>query len=81
LSGERAVQLQELRDRVQGVWQQVLDDGYAAGQFTTADHVITNSLLGMVNMVAYWYRTDGPHTLEEVADLLANTVFSGLIKQ
>ena len=79
MTGDRAVELQDLRDRVQEVWQRVLDDGVAAGLFTTADHVITNSLLGMVNMVAFWYRPDGPHNPDEIADMLANTTFDGLV--
>jgi TetR/AcrR family transcriptional regulator, cholesterol catabolism regulator len=81
MTGERAVELQDLRDRVQEVWQRVLDDGVAARLFSTADHVITNSLLGMVNMVAFWYRPDGPHKPDEIADMLANTTFDGLVQK
>ena len=70
LTGDRAEQLQALRDDVQHIWQDILDDGHAAGVFRTADHVLTNSLLGMANQVAFWYREDGPHTTDEIADLL-----------
>lgn len=79
LTGERAAELQELRDRVQRVWQRILDDGCRAGQFASADHVVTNSLLGMVNTVALWYRPDGPHTLDDIANMLADMVLRGLI--
>ncbi|MGW0247168.1 TetR/AcrR family transcriptional regulator [Nocardia goodfellowii] len=78
LTGERAVQLQDLRDDVQDCWQRVIDDGYAAGLLRTADHVITNSLLGMLNMVTVWYRPDGNHSPGEIADLLAATFLDGI---
>ncbi|WP_194818443.1 TetR/AcrR family transcriptional regulator [Nocardia sp. XZ_19_385] len=78
LTGERAVQLQDLRDDVQDCWQRVIDDGHAAGLLRTADHVITNSLLGMLNMVTVWYRPDGNHSPGEIADLLAETFLDGI---
>ncbi|MGV9833602.1 TetR/AcrR family transcriptional regulator [Nocardia niigatensis] len=80
LSGERARELQELRDGLQARWQQVIDAGQAAGVLRTADHVVTNSLLGMLNSVTFWYRPDGQHTPEEIADLLCTTVLDGLIQ-
>ena len=80
LSGERARELQELRDGLQAGWQQVIDAGQAAGVLRTADHVVTNSLLGMLNSVTFWYRPDGQHTPEEIADLLCTTVLDGLIQ-
>ncbi|MGV9664236.1 TetR/AcrR family transcriptional regulator [Nocardia niigatensis] len=80
LSGERARELQELRDGLQARWQQVIDAGQAAGVLRTADHVVTNSVLGMLNSVTFWYRPDGQHTPEEIADLLCTTVLDGLIQ-
>lgn len=79
LTGPRAAELHRLRDRVQQLWQQVLDDGWAAGIFTSADHVVTNGLLGMMNTVFLWYRPGGGRTPEEIADLLADLVLGGLV--
>ncbi|MGV9611723.1 TetR/AcrR family transcriptional regulator [Nocardia xishanensis] len=79
LTGERGAQLQELRDRIQLHWQQVLDAGYAAGLLRTADHVITNSVLGMLNMVTFWYRPHGGRSPGEIAELLAATVLDGVV--
>lgn len=78
LTGDRAAELQELRDQVQRCWQDVLDDGCAAGAFNSADHVVTNSLLGMVNMVCFWYRPSGDRTPEEIAEMLSNMTLDGL---
>jgi TetR/AcrR family transcriptional regulator, cholesterol catabolism regulator len=60
LPGDRAVHLQELREQVENVWLRILTEGYRAGTFKTADHVVVNGLLCMANMVYYWYRADGP---------------------
>ncbi|WP_280319404.1 TetR/AcrR family transcriptional regulator [Nocardia wallacei] len=80
LSGERADDLQLLRDRVQQCWQRVIDAGHAAGVLRTADHVVTNSVLGMLNMVTFWYRPHGGHSPEQIADILAATVLEGITR-
>lgn len=79
LTGARAAQLQELRDEVQRCWQRVIDAGHAAGLLRTGEHVVTNSVLGMLNAVIYWYRPHGGHTPDEIAAILADTVLDGVI--
>ncbi|MBB5917188.1 AcrR family transcriptional regulator [Nocardia transvalensis] len=79
LTGDRGADLQELRERIQRYWQQVIDAGYAAGALRTADHVVTNSILGMLNMVTFWYRPHGGHTPGEIADILAATLLDGIV--
>lgn len=78
LTGERAAELQDLREQVQDVWQQVLTDGYRAGQFRTDDPVVVNGLLGMLNMVYLWYRPDGPDSPEGIARKFTDMVIDGL---
>ncbi|WP_280263941.1 TetR/AcrR family transcriptional regulator [Nocardia wallacei] len=78
LTGDRAADLQELRDRVQECWQRVIDAGHAAGALSTADHVVTNGLLGMLNMVTFWYRPHGGRSPEQIAEILAATVLDGI---
>ncbi|WP_107656393.1 TetR/AcrR family transcriptional regulator [Nocardia suismassiliense] len=79
LSGERGAQLQELRDRVQHCWQRTIDAGHAASLLRTDDHVVTNSVLGMLNMVTFWYRPHGEHSPAEIADILATTFLDGVV--
>ncbi|WP_336082194.1 TetR/AcrR family transcriptional regulator [Nocardia sp. SSK8] len=79
LTGDRAAELQQLRDRLQGLWQDVIDAGHAAGQLRSADHVVTNGLLGMLNSLGLWYRERGAHSPAEIADILTETVLSGLV--
>lgn len=78
LTGERAADLQELRDQVQHCWQRVIDTGHAAGLLRTDDHVVTNSVLGMLNMVTLWYRPHGGRSPTEIADILTTTILAGV---
>ena len=79
LTGDRGEELQEMRDQVQECWQRVIDTGCAAGLLHTNDHVVTNSLLGMLNMVTFWYRPHGDRSPGEIADILAATVLDGIV--
>ncbi|MCU1642271.1 MAG: TetR/AcrR family transcriptional regulator [Nocardia sp.] len=78
LTGERAADLQELRDGIQQRWQRVIDDGYAVGALRSKDHVVTNSIVAMLNMVSTWYRPDGEHSPGEIADILTTTILDGV---
>lgn len=79
LTGDRGEELQEMRDGVQECWQRVIDAGHAMGVLRTNDHVVTNSVLGMLNMVTFWYRPHGGHSPSEIADILASTVLDGIV--
>ncbi|MEV6772288.1 TetR/AcrR family transcriptional regulator [Nocardia sp. NPDC051030] len=78
LTGERQADLQELRDGIQQCWQRVVDEAYAAGRLRTNDHVVTNSMVAMLNMVSAWYRPDGEHTPDQIADILTLTLLDGV---
>ncbi|WP_067689550.1 TetR/AcrR family transcriptional regulator [Nocardia jejuensis] len=78
LTGERAADLQELRDGIQRRWQRVFDDGYAAGVLRTNDHVVTLSTVAMLNMVSAWYHADGEYGPDQIADVLTGTILDGV---
>ncbi|MEU0544347.1 TetR/AcrR family transcriptional regulator [Nocardia sp. NPDC005978] len=78
LTGERQADLQTLRDGIQDSWQRVFDDAHAAGQVRTGDHVVTNSVVAMLNMVSAWYRPGGEHTPGEIAEILTSTILDGV---
>lgn len=81
LTGERGAELQEMRDQVQACWQGVIDAGCADGLLRINDHVVTNSVLGMLNMVTFWYHPQGDHSPGEIADILAATILDGVINK
>ncbi|MFC9994954.1 TetR/AcrR family transcriptional regulator [Nocardia sp. NPDC127526] len=78
LTPEREADLQELREGIQDCWDRVFAAGHAAGQLRSSDHVITNSVVAMLNMVNRWYRPDGDRTPEQIADLLTTTILDGV---
>lgn len=80
LTGDRAPQFQALRDQVQQRWQEVVDECQRTGAFTTADHVVVNGLLGMVNMVYLWYQEGRGDSPEQIADKFTDMVLHGLLK-
>lgn len=63
----------KLRDRYEGLWQQVLDEGVAAGEFVAEDtRLIRLGLLQMCTGVAYWYSPAGDRSLEHIAKTFAD---------
>lgn len=75
----RLNELQEIRERIQAIWQQVLDDGFAQGDFDSADHVLTNTILTTVNGVAHWYRPEGRYSADEVGERIAQLILRGVV--
>ncbi|WP_067562495.1 TetR/AcrR family transcriptional regulator [Nocardia acidivorans] len=78
LTGERALDLQALRDGIQQSWQRVFDEGHAAGLLRTNDHIVTNSVVAMLNMVSAWYHPDCEHSPDRIADILTTTILGGV---
>jgi len=74
----RALVLQELLDGVTDQWRRVVREGHQAGAFTTADPVVINAILSMVNITHVWFREGGQKSPREVADTLAVLAFAGL---
>jgi len=81
LTGTRRTELQSLRERVEDAWQRIFDEGHEAGVFRTADPVTVKGLLGLVNMVFVWYRTDGPDTPDAIADKFTELAMHGLLSR
>jgi AcrR family transcriptional regulator len=63
----------KLRDRYETLWQQVLDDGVASGDFVAEDtRLVRLALLQMCTGVAYWYSAAGDRSLEHIAETFAD---------
>ena len=78
LTGDRALVLHEMRDGVADQWRRVIREGHHAGAFATADPVVINAILSMVNMTHVWFRDGGEKSPREVADTLADLALTGL---
>jgi TetR/AcrR family transcriptional regulator, cholesterol catabolism regulator len=63
----------ELVREIEHEWAELIRDGISAGAFERRDElVMSRLLLGTVNSVWRWYRPDGAHTLDEIAELTAD---------
>lgn len=62
----------KLRDSYEAIWQAVLEEGIAAGEFVAEDpHLVRLGLLQMCTGVAYWYSPAGDRSLEHIAGTFA----------
>jgi len=69
------------RDRFESLWKDVISDGVKAKLFKCDDPgLATRALLGIMNWTLTWYRSDGPLTIEQVADQYSNLLLNGLLK-
>lgn len=58
-------------DRYQLPWQATLDELCTQGKIARAANPVRLLLFGMLNWTTQWYRSDGPLTLDELADQAA----------
>lgn len=78
LTGERRAEIESMRRRGQDAWERVFEEAVAAGVIRTADHVLVNGIVGLINMMYEWYRSDGPDSPEQIADKLCRLVLEGI---
>ncbi len=70
------------RDRFEGCFRQIIQQGMDAGMFRKADVAITaHALLGMVNWMTRWYRPAGRFSASEIADQFADLLIHGLVQR
>lgn len=79
LAPERRRSLIERRDRYERLWRAALAAGVADGSFRPLDVRLAGIvILSACNWFTQWYRPDGPLSLEELADALADLLIDGL---
>lgn len=69
------------RDKFEGLWRDVLNEGVRAKIFDCKDTDMTvRALMGIMNWTLTWYRPDGDKPIEQIADEYADLLFHGLLK-
>jgi AcrR family transcriptional regulator len=68
LTGQRRADMLALRDAVEGVWDEVVRRGVAAGELADLDPMFVKVLLGAMNYTLFWFKPDGPQSPEQLAD-------------
>jgi AcrR family transcriptional regulator len=70
------------RDRFEGLWRSMIQDGVDEGSFDCEDPAqATRALLGVMNWTITWYRNEGPLTGQEIAGQFADMLLFGLLKR
>ena len=68
------------RDRFEGLWRGLIQDGVETGVFDCDDPAhAARALLGVLNWTLTWYRADGPLAAQEIADQHAGLFLKGLL--
>ncbi|WP_067465288.1 TetR family transcriptional regulator [Actinomadura macra] len=61
------------RDRLEAIFENIVQDGMRAGEFHTPyPHDVARNLLTMCAGIAEWYRPDGPMTKDQIAEQFAH---------
>lgn len=78
LTGERAVQLKELRSEYEELFATVLQEGVEEGVFRSADRIEVLGVLSTLNYTYVWLDPNGPVSVDEIADRLADLILHGV---
>ncbi len=67
------------RDRFEQMWRDLIKQGVDAGVFHCENIPMTvRGLMGSLNWSITWYRPDGPMSIEQISDYLADLFLVGL---
>ena len=79
LSAPRRMQIIALRDRYGALWQRIIDEGIASGDFAPHDRKFAFLVVvSVANWSQWWFNPSGPLTPEETADMLTQVLMRGL---
>ena len=79
LRAERRDQIIALRDQYGRLWQRIIDEGIAAGEFANHDRKFAFLVLvSVANWSQWWFNPAGKLSPEQAADRLADILLEGL---
>jgi TetR/AcrR family transcriptional regulator, cholesterol catabolism regulator len=82
LDPELKTRLAPRREKFERLWRDLILEGKHAGMFTNIDPSLTGrAILGVMNWTVTWYRSDGPRSAKEIANLFADLLLHGLMVQ
>ena len=69
-------QVIELRKQYRQLFMRVVDEGIAAGEFTTFQHqtIVVTGVMGLLNSTMHWYSPNGPVSAGEIGEQMAEFV-------
>lgn len=79
LTGDMAAAISAERDRFRQLIEKVIDDGIAAGEFRAGTpYLDTLAILGACNFTAFWFNSEGPLKIEDIAESFADRLIYGM---
>jgi len=78
LTGPAREEIIEARTRYEESWRSVIKDGTASGEFRAVPEIVVKGILGMFNYTYLWLRSDGPLSVDEIADEFLAVVLRGI---
>ena len=70
------------RDRFEGLWRDLINQGLQAGLFSCDDPAMAaRALLGAMNWAITWYRPEGKLSAEQIAGQFTDLFLVGLLKR
>jgi AcrR family transcriptional regulator len=70
------------REKFERLWRDLIIEGKQEGVFNSIDPSLTGrAILGVMNWTVTWYRSDGPRSATEIANLFADLLLQGLMIQ
>jgi AcrR family transcriptional regulator len=70
------------RDRFEGLWRDVFNEGVREKTFNCKDAALAvRALMGVMNWTLTWYKPNGGKSIEQIADEYADLMLNGLLKQ
>jgi len=79
LSPERQAEIIEARDRYERGLRKIIDKGVKDGEFRSVDSKLAVfAILGAINWIARWYRSDGAVRAPELGEQFADYLVGGL---
>lgn len=69
------------RDKFEGLWRDVLNEGVKQSVFDLKDPgLAVRAIMGTLNWTLTWYHPDGPKSIEQIADEYSDFILKGLLK-
>jgi len=81
LTGPRKVDMHDLRDGAERVWDRIVAQGVARGEFVDLDPLFVKLILGALNYAVVWFQPGGPASADEVAVRTVDLLLGSSMRQ
>ncbi|OUS93965.1 hypothetical protein [Rhodococcus sp. NCIMB 12038] len=80
LTGEGCAEMQDLRDRTENRWVDIVQEGIDSAEIVDLDQLFVKLILGLGNYAVLWYRLGGTLRPDEIADCTVDLMLSSCVR-